>query len=459
LLYIEFFDTFLTLRYWKTDFLIRGGNVQTYFQVIKIIQNRGGRLWISVQVIPSNDLIQQRPATLRVANGKAGNIFIPAGTLWRANHTRAKETAGASTHARYDDLYDLLRSGRHAVCQYAVHDSDGAGEMREVREDIETARAFVRFMLVSGMYEPDEKRELLEMQSLLVSRYEIKRARHKTVARSQFMRGMITTDSIGRNNPPAAAMVSGAGIGHLLKRLTDIPRLSTCMDRRTIQVYVFIQSHMNLYRELWDDVRVDTKSRSRGILQQWIIRVSMSESRTKKAFLRKIRRRLCEYREAFTEIRTRPFCKNAAHTVKDLNAAIETCKVGDLRILRIQCAKLRRGIRWVFVLDVLQIEVISRLSFLLARLRREETKRRRSIPCNKREKTIQITRDMAPVEFAAVERLLASFLHRLDRCSDATLDVPVKAKVECLIRGAEYAMTVDDWTLAKKRLISAAKFL
>ncbi len=427
-------------------------------QGFQTVKNRGVRLRTAVRVIPSNDLLQERTITVKITNGKPRSFVIPAGTLWRSNRAHAKETNGVSTHARYDDLYDLLRSGRHAVHQYAAHESSGVGETAEIREDVETARAFVRYVLAAGVVEAEEKAVFEKMQTQLVADYVAKRNDDKRTARVQFVRGMVMTDATGRNNPPAAAMVSGAGIGHLLKRLAEIPKISTCMDRRTVQVYAYIQSHMDLYRELWEDLRVGTKPRSQGLFQRWEI-AAASDARRSRSILRSMLQRLREYRMAFDAIKARPFCKNAAHTVRDLDAAIAACEAGDLKGLRTTLAKVRRGIRWVFVMDALQVEVIGRLSYLLNRLGREETKRRRGIPRDKRSRFIRITRDMAPDDFAAVEAALTSFLHRLDSCSDQLLDRPVKADVERLVREAEGAMRVDDWRLAKKRLIAAAKYL
>lgn len=430
--------------------------MQTQVQHV-VVRNRGLRLRAKALILPSRDLVQIPPVTVPPNAERAKPLVVPAGAIWRPNGQLAKDTNGQSTHARYDDLYDLLRGGRHVVRRYGASSSVPASETAEVAEDIATARAFVRFVLAMGVYLPDEKRAFLRIQAELVGRYVPKRNERKVTARERFMRGMIMKDATGRENRPAAAMVSGAGIGHLLTRVQDIRRISTCIDRRTVCVFGYIEEHLELYKELWAALSTSRRSVDRGMFQRYLDACDDPRAHRAEAALRATERLLIEFRTAFRTIVARPFCRNARRTVRDLDRAIAYCRAGDRARLRFELERIRRGIRWTFVLHALQAEVLSPLSYLMEQLVREERKRMRDagLPRGR----VSIRREMSPDRFAAIEKSLVSFLHRLEKCSDQGLAAPVKDNVDVWASLAKQAMSEDAWFEAKALLLRAAKLL
>lgn len=387
--------------------------------------------------LPSRDLVQLRPAVMQTVNGKTKRVVLPIGTIWRRNWEHERVTKGESTHAHYDDLYDLLRSGRHVTHGYGLGTPECAtlaNEASSIREDIVTARAYVRFVLAMGVYEPEEKNGFMRVQAGLVSSYSAKRNADKVTARERFARGLIMKDSLGRRNTSAAAWVTGAGISHLLTRMSSMKVLSTAIDRKTVYVYEYIREHLELYTELWRCLRGSDR-----------LTFAATE------------RLLQEFRSAFSTITARPFCRNASHTRRDLTEALRLVHAKDRAGLSKQIARVRMGIRWVFALDYLQTQVITPYSFMLERLHRMEAKRLRSE--GKKVRRIEITREMAPESFSEVERRLETFIAKLEKCSDAELKTKVKSHVEALAQDSLRALHAGNWRIAKRRLLACAKKL
>lgn len=411
------------------------------------IKNRGGYVRAKMIRLPSSDLLQTVPAILTTGNVRPKTLEIPAGTFWRPNRELERETEGGTSHARYGDIYDLLRAGHHVVHRYGADEPRKGSETSEIREDVATARTFVRFLLAMRMYEPDEKLGLYRIHAELVRRYGPKRNEHKMTARERFMRGIVMTDRLGRHNPPAAAMVEGSGIGHLLQRLDDVRWISSAIDRRTVHVWGSVEEHLDLYHEQWQALSPGVNGRGRGDILRMV--AASPDRHTVSALDRLLR----EFRDAFAAVTANPYRRNAEHTRDDLEEAILLCREWKTARLLDVLARVRRGIRWVFALHALQTEVIAPFSYLRDELDRE---RRRG---NKGKRLLDVPRDSAPERFAATEAALEDFLRRLDKCSDERLVRPVKAEVERLASFAREAMRKDSWLEGKKFLLQAAKLL
>lgn len=404
---------------------------------VQTVRSHGVALRLPMARLPSRDLVQLRPAVMRVVNGKTTEVHLPMGTIWRRNWEHERETKGESTHAHYDDLYDLLRSGRHVTLGYGLGTPERTtlpSEASSIREDIVMARAYVRFVLTMGVYEPAERTTFMRVQSELVSSYWAKRNVSKVTARERFARGLILKDSLGRRNPSAAAWVTGAGISHLLARMSTMKILSTAIDRKTVYVYEYIREHIELYTELWGCLR--------------------GSSRLTPAAMERL---LLEFRSAFSAITARPFCRNASHTRRDLDEALRLVCAKDRAGLVHQITRIRMGIRWMFALDYLQTQVITPYVFMLERLRGMEAKRLRAE--GKKTRRIVIAREMAPDSFKEVESRLEVFITKLGKCSDVDLKTKVKDAVEAIAKDALLALQAGDWRIAKKRLLACAKKL
>jgi len=420
--------------------------VQAIVRQVRTVKSRGGRLRASMALLPSHDLVQLLPGKL-VSKGVEIER-CPMGSLWRHNRARTQETKGEAGDERFDCLYDLRDAGTHAVLNYGIGKTDPADEVPKLRVDLADARSYIRYLLATNAYPPEDRRSLILIQTELVARYTAVRNESKVTARERWMAGLNTTDSRGRRNVMAAALVSGAGIGHLLKRINEIPKIATVVDRRTLLVDRYIQEHLELYRELWDCLRMSDHRVNRGEFQRLLVIAEYPHRNyvrmDRAAALWAIERLFTDFLHAFARIIARPFCRNAAHTRRDLKVAIQLVRTQDLAGVYRRIAKIRQGIRWVFALDHLREKVITPLSFLLDHLRR---------------KRFVLRRFAAREEFFQIECALGVFIGKVERCFDTSLDRQVKGSVNACAYEAQRLMTQDQWKAAKEKLREAAKIL
>ncbi len=428
------------------------------------VLRRGTLCKMRVGQLPWGDFFQLYPLSMSIKMPKTQEIAevrFPRGTLWRNNEELYHRTKGKTSHMCVPDLYALECMGRHIVTRYGLGKVDQTSEASQLREDVGTARTYAEYALMTGAY-TDEDRPVFEalIRKLVVVHARV-RDPHKMTARERFIRGMVLTDRLGRFNPMASALVTGSGIGHLLERQADVKSISLVVDRKTLFVFEYIRRHIELYQELWDTLRLSAKGEKRNKLQRLLESCEVAGGGAKQAVLRtrawlSIQILLTGYFAAFHRIDVRPFSKNALHTRRDLRDAMGYAHEENATGLRTQIAKIRQGISWVFALDFLHRNVLAGLRFTLERLRREVAHQRRGTGQRGR---LKITRSLAPASFADVDARLASFVERVEKCSDADLKVKVKDRVLAYARAAQAAMTREEWLVAKRQLVLAAGLL
>lgn len=374
---------------------------------------------------------------------KAGMIFVP-------NQELARWSPKGTTHMAFEGLYEAFRSGEHTIRRGGATPRSKHGEMREIREDIQTARAYVHCLIASGLLSFEEETAAYGALTELVGRYLMVRNDHKKEARDQLHRSKEFKDKRGRKNPPAAGFVAGSGIGHLLHRNREIAGITINIDRRTIYIVQAIEAHMDLYKGL----RVALKPR--GELPPGILELLMEiDSDDEHLFLRSYRE-LGNFRYDFRRIVAMPFRKNAFHTAKDLATAMEYAKKHDRNGLRETYRKIVRGITWIFAQYALEMEVISPLSFLLEHLSGEVRKERRKLAVKK---AAPIRRIMDASRFGRIERSLVQFIEKLEKCSDEGLETPVMERIRVHVTDALARMRNDQWFKAKDALKEASALM
>lgn len=427
---------------------------------------RQGTTWqMRVAVLPSGDCVQVYPMSLGFVDQKSGvvkDVAFPAGVIWRSNSELLRRTKGRTSHACAADLYVLECMGEHAVNRYGSGRNDRATEVSYIRETVKTARSYVEYALATGAYTTEDRPVFAALLRQLVTSQPAVRDPHKVTARERFRRGMRLTDSLGRNNPMAAALVTGDGIGHLLERSSDVKAISLVVDRKTLFVFEHIRRHVELYQELWDALRMTARGVKRNRLQRLLetCECRANDAERQPALLARvwlwIQIGLRDFLSAFQQINVRPFCKNAAYTRRDIRDAIRLAEEHNASGLRKQFAKIRQGICWVFALDFLHRNVLGSLRFTLERLRREMNCPQRGAT---KHASVKITRALAPEAFADVDKRLADFISRVKKCSDADLKKKIKNRVLIYAYAAQAAMEREEWLVAKRQLVLAAHIL
>lgn len=437
---------------------------QTYKIEFRTIKRRGTTKKMRVGVFPWGDFIQLRAVTMKYEDLKTGEVlkeYFPRGTLWRANGELYQRTGGKTSHMCAPDLYSLECMGKHTVHRYGRGTLDTATEAADLREDVGVARVFAEYALMTGSYLPEDRPVFVAMLQHLVDARSLSRDVYQVGARERFSHGLTLTDRLGRFNPGSSAMVTGAGIGHLLERIESVNQISSVVDRKTLYVFEYIQKHLELYRELWETLRLHAVGDSRGKLQRLIEICEMTTDDVEQEQMRlrawrSISIILTSYFAAFHRIVALPFRRNAYHTRRDLGDAMRLALEKNAPGLRFQIVKIRQGISWVFALDFLHRNVLASLRFTIDRLRREASRHRRGTG---QKGPLKIARSLAPKAFNDVDARLADFIHRVETHTDAALKVKVRDRVLAHARAAQQAMAKEEWLLAKRELTLAARSL
>jgi hypothetical protein len=433
-----------------------------YFEVRnETVKNGGGSLTCDMAVLPWGDLMMLKNAALP-RPGKRGTheSLVKAGSIWVSNQDLRQRTRGDSTHALYDNLYDRFRAGEHIQ---RMEEADARGMQQFIREQ----RDFSRLLIDMRAFTPEEHAERLAFQEARISRLLLVRDGNKVEARTLMSEALKLQDVTGRRNPLAMGFKSGAAIDRCQKRRQRAVDLWSREVWRTRQVSLLIAYYMDLYGELWDALSMRSRfSESAGQVRIFSENAYienndaslLAETRGRDGLMA-ASRRLLEYHEIFAAIQLRPFRKNAAHVARELKEAALLCQRAERERLRTVLRKLRRGIRWVFALDSLQMDVIRPLSLLLDQLK----------PARRRERgpdgtflpgRSKIGRENAPLLFAEVEDKLRDLRSKVRlKCNDDDLETKIKERVEIYLGTAQEYLMTDDWHQAKHNLLQAARCL
>jgi hypothetical protein len=433
-----------------------------YFEVRKeTVKNGGGTLTCDMGVLPWGDLMMLENAALP-RPGKRGNhdALVRAGSIWVSNQELRQRTRGDSTHQKYDNLYDRFRAGEHIQRQEMA-------DVRGMEQFIREQRDFSRLLIDMRAFTPEEQAERLAMQQARIERLLLVRDPSKVEARTLMSEAVRLRDATDRRNPLAMGFKSGAAIDRCQKRRQRAIDIWSREVWRTRRVSLLIVYYMDLYGELWDALSMRSKlTESAGQVRifgenAYIENDNASllaETRGRDG-LEAAARRLLEYGEIFAAIQPRPFRKNAAHVGRELKEAALLCKQAERERLRTVLRKLRRGIRWVFAQDSLQMDVIRPLSLLMDELkptlRRERGPDGTFLPGRSK-----IGREAAPYLFAEIEGKLLDLRTKVRlKCNDDDLATRIKERVEIYLGTAQECLANEDWQQAKYNLLQAARCL
>jgi len=415
---------------------------------------RGNPLKIKARCFKWGDLVTTQAFTLP-GKGKQPAEEFPAGTIFRRNKWMGKKSEGASEWMRYRNLYDLWRAGRHIENRY---DQDERVELDGFREK---ARAYVQVLIYLKNVKPEDKEKVVDEFVRAAEALSHKQAGRKIVAGARFMEalpakpGEVFRDATGRKNPAAAAMIAGAGQGHLIERWEDAEAIVARTDLRTIEVFNAIQRHMLSYWNLWYAINPKVRHYHDPKMSELLympdlkglngpVRVSVRDATAEQ--LEDVRRLLIQQRDVFSAIVERPYYNNAAHTALDLEAASQLCDVDKKAALAAALEKVINGIRWAFAQHVLQMSYVTPLAMLLEHLERQKKILRNG---SGDETPIVIKRSMAPHDFAQLEDAMQAFKERVLKCSDEGLDRQLKNVTLARVAMCQGLQDCDMWPQAK----------
>lgn len=304
------------------------------------MKSKGRLVTGSRRRFPWGDEVQLEPCTT-----------ADRGMIWRPNVALAERTQGETTHQRYADVYRLLRAGLHIRDQYGARHPDECSEMGQVTSDIEQARRVVGVILDLHACSESERALYLDLQRELASRYAAKLDQEKLTSAERFSRTLTAFEAL--MNPETerpklsssqVGMIAGSGIHHLQNRLKTLESIAQQMDYRTGRVYGLIQSCMALYRGLWSILR-DTRFHLKSIER----RISLTAQ-------------LRTFSRAAQAIRFRPYAASARCASLHCSDVEDALVNGDDAATLSALNALRQEIRWIFVLDAIQREIVIPMS-------------------------------------------------------------------------------------------------
>lgn len=354
---------------------------------------------------------------------------VDAGSIWRPNQQLAKRTRGETTHQRYSDVYKLLRAGLHIRDQYGIRHPDEASERGVVTADIEDARLLAQAILGLRVTSESDASLSAALNVRLAEKYASKVDENKATSGQRFARALHAFDDYLRHtgvvetNPvperkltrSQAAMVVGSGIHYLQRRLEVMESIAGWLEYRTGKIYALIGRTMTVYRELW------------GVLAKPEFHLVSTERRLE----------LSKYLRGFVNsartMRFRPFRNNAFRAGQDAELILEALILGDDKTALEGLRRLRRGIRWIFMLNAVQCEIAIPLS-----LRLERRSRAHRVPA---EKSVMFPE----VEQEKLVGAIRGLPGRLRTLSDEGLQTPVKTAVLAQVDQAIEFANASDW--------------
>lgn len=367
----------------------------------------------------------------------------PAGSILIPNRTLRQRSPNHTTHMSYLGLYEAYRAGS-ATVRHAGMDPRSAGEIRQLVEDIHAARSFVRTLCVSGAHHASERG-----QCDLLFRKLIREMRHvwnprKAIARRHFQRGLRTCDRLGRHNPAAAGFATGAGIQQLLDRQEDIRAIAARVDRRTMVILAHIDRAFLPFQELRRGLEA---SGSDGLFA--LAHPSRPEG------MKLLTQRLDAFALQFRRIWVLPFTRNAILTEQDLRQATQLARDGDRKAVVALLRKIKRGIAWAFALHVLEMDILSELSFTLDEMAMiRKTCRSRKVP-----HPDAIVSAFGAPHLERIHAALRDFDRRLARCSDEGLKHQIKLRIQECVTSALQEADRGAWPKVKRYLKIATAML
>lgn len=376
-------------------------------------------------------------------------------------------------------LFSAWRAGGHIKHNGgAVNGVRDSGELLELFRYTRDAREFVyaRF----DMDSLPVRAQTMHIQAFdrLVHALRKKTNVQKVIALMNFERARQSVDSLGRNNPSAANMAAGAGIGRLLERRADVKHILSRVNVRTFRMWKELKRIERCYREL---LRLlggrSGKSRSVETLPV----LAASDVAIDWKLIEVI---LEEQMEVFCGIRAQPFRKNKFQLARDLRVlrdafardgirSIENLRRGasgsdaekyrsELDVTRrgmeARMAVMRQGITWMLAKFHLEIKIIAPLSWLMADVRADQSVMLRANGQPTRGE-LEIHSSMQPARFQSIRERADQFMDRASQRNDGLLRTRVKKNVLAHMEEARLCMKQEDWERAKEELEFASSYI
>jgi hypothetical protein len=368
---------------------------------------------------------------------------------------------GSKWHVFMGGLFDADRGSLHQQQSFsAVND----GELEQLFTGCAQTRDWVSHVLnpaiISGRGSFDCRRAFGAVVSGLG------RANHPEKRRAFFdlLRGLKEIDSLGRKNPPAAAMATGAGLGWLMKRQKNVTRMLGYMNTHSFRIHLAISEIDETFANLFDYLGGLRESRKPHFRPRiWEVVRQPSEPTRMLALAT-----LADQVETFKHVHALPYRKMAFHLRKELTEAYDLAASPtlltsheEMDLLRTTLVRMRQGVGWAFVLHFLEMEIRTPLSMLFGEVGLGVRAYRKAV--NDFDRTeIVVDDEGTPEQFALVTKRIGDFKRRVRRCPDEALFHQIKGGDGGMVRRlkeVEGLIAHNSWTEAKEHLKEIAEML
>jgi hypothetical protein len=409
---------------------------------------------VLVQLEPFKCELPKRPRAR-----KATYLTVKPGALCWRNEDLKRETQSATTHHIFDDLYAAERACMAIAFGYGVRPSAEGSELQNLQQFIVNMRESVLTTLAYHVLDDAEKNATRSYIAALALSQQGKRNVRKVTARERLaeMYAMLTQLELeGRGtrtvNRSTIAIHGGAAIRHTQQRMDDAREIYLHIDRRAVLVHEYIVRVIALYKEFWQFLGFPPDFGPEAPKPKLF-----KPGREREAFQFMVRS-LTLYRDAFSKIDVRPFRRNAAHLVEDIDELLVLCKKQEPEGVLDLMHRAAQGTLMIFGLHRLHTEVLTPLSFLFDDLRRRERRDRSGQARGKRTRFIP-KRELAPEAFGKIQAAMATMPERFARCTDRGFKKPVMDDVRVLLQKTLDHMAADEWLKAKRTLLKITKIL
>lgn len=395
------------------------------------------------------------------------------------NHGSVMVRNGKHWSAYQEGLISAWRAGVHIEhqggLQVGVRDS---AELLELFRDTRSVREYVKARLSTDTLSALVQSRHEAVFDQIIRALRTKTDTRKLIALMDFERAQEPMDSLGRNNPAAAAMAGGAGIGRLLERQEDVRHILSRVNVRTFRMWKELKRIEGCYREL---LRLlggrSGKSRNRTT-------IPVLAASNLPVDWRHADELLDAQMNIFRWIRVEPFRRNKLQLGSDFRHAREAFLRDGIRRsekmartvsrmdrlqykseldtirggLEDRLAIMRQGITWMLAKFHLEMTIIAPLSWLMADVRADYSATLRANEQPTRGE-LDVHSSMHPHRFQAIKDRLNAFNERVSERPDDHLRTKVQSDVLAHTKEARGCMLGEDWERAKEELGIASSYL
>lgn len=318
-----------------------------------------GNLNLEVEPLPGCGRTVLRATQPHILLMRGRETEIPPGVMYVEDKQLARECG---------ETHKLVRQGIYHLLRMFIHITRGSrAEQGELDVTLADVHACAQFILTSGCMSHNERRGIAAILARLERDLRYVRNARKDVGKSRIRQSHELFLSGNRRMIAPAAGVLSAGAGHHLReRISDLTNIHRFFGGRGIAVHSFIRGIQWRIQEVSRFLGPTSGQVPDEELGGLLLRLSHPDRGPDG--LRLLRGQLVEQRASLDSIIIQPHYGLAMLATFKLDDMIEDVDQNDRERLGLHASELRQIIRRMRMIDFVEMELVSILSFYMERI-------------------------------------------------------------------------------------------